>query len=257
MMKTLSILGTALALAVVTSALAQDDDAAAARKARQASRKAAADARHANRPATAAPAQRPVATAPAVRPARITQPSTTVTQLQRRDRNREDVTATREGRVRPDRGTFAPTTNSETTVTRTQTAQRPTNAYRTFAEATRNYHRSHHDRRWYRSRFNTFVLFGGGYYYQDRGYWYPAWGYDPYYSNYTYDQPIYAYDGLPPGQVVASAQRELQRRGYYRSSVDGVMGPMTRAAIANFQRDAGLPITSAIDRQTLASLGLA
>jgi len=38
--------------------------------------------------------------------------------------------------------------------------------------------------------------------------------------------------------------------------VDGEMGPMTRAAIANYQRDTGLAITSAIDGPTLGSLGL-
>jgi peptidoglycan hydrolase-like protein with peptidoglycan-binding domain len=38
--------------------------------------------------------------------------------------------------------------------------------------------------------------------------------------------------------------------------VDGTMGPATRAAIANYQRDRGLSITSAIDGPTLESLGL-
>ena len=40
---------------------------------------------------------------------------------------------------------------------------------------------THHDRHWWRSHYNTtFVLFGGGYYYWDAGYWYPAYGYNPY-----------------------------------------------------------------------------
>jgi peptidoglycan hydrolase-like protein with peptidoglycan-binding domain len=61
---------------------------------------------------------------------------------------------------------------------------------------------------------------------------------------------------LDPGQVIANVQTELQRLGYYRYAVDGQMGPMTRAAIANYQRDQGLAITSAIDGPTLQSLGL-
>ena len=56
--------------------------------------------------------------------------------------------------------------------------------------------------------------------------------------------------------MIANVQTELQRLGYYRYAVDGEMGPATRAAIANYQRDTGLAITSAIDEPTLQSLGL-
>lgn len=77
-----------------------------------------------------------------------------------------------------------------------------------------------------------------------------------YYDYYAYDQPIYGYDGLPPDQVVANVQSALQQLGYYSYSVDGTMGPLTRAAIANFQRDHLLPITGDIDPATLGSLGL-
>ena len=84
----------------------------------------------------------------------------------------------------------------------------------------------------------------------------PAYGYDPAYNTYAYDEPIYGYNDLDPAQVIANVQTELQRLGYYRYAVDGWMGPMTRAAIANYQRDNGLAITSAIDGPTLQSLGL-
>ena len=67
---------------------------------------------------------------------------------------------------------------------------------------------------WWRSNYSRFALFGGGYYYWDSGYWYPAYGYDPYFSTYVYDAPIYGYNDLEPGQVIASVQAELQRRGY-------------------------------------------
>lgn len=126
-----------------------------------------------------------------------------------------------------------------------------------YAQALQRHHRDRHDRNWWRSHYTRFVLFGGGYYYWDNYYWYPAYGYDPSYSSYAYDGPIYAYNDMEPGQVISDVQTELQRQGYYRYAVDGQMGPLTRAALANYQRDRGLPITSAIDQGTLQSLGLA
>jgi Putative peptidoglycan binding domain len=126
----------------------------------------------------------------------------------------------------------------------------------TYEQARSRFSRQHHDRSWWRSRYNRIVLFGGGYYYWDNNYWYPAYGYDPYYSTYAYDEPIYGYDNLPPGQVIANVQSALQEQGYYNDAVDGLIGPNTRAAISNFQRDRGLPITAAIDGPTLQALGL-
>lgn len=126
----------------------------------------------------------------------------------------------------------------------------------TFEQARRNFRHDRHDRSWWRSRYNRIVLFGGGYYYWDNNYWYPAYGYDPYYSNYTYDEPIYGYNELAPGQVIANVQSALQEQGYYNDAVDGLIGPNTRAALSNFQRDRGLPITAAIDGPTLQALGL-
>lgn len=66
---------------------------------------------------------------------------------------------------------------------------------------------------------------------------------------------IYGYDGLPPDQVIANVQGALQRLGYFQYAVDGVLGPMRRNALANYQRDHNLAITGAIDQQTLKSLG--
>jgi Putative peptidoglycan binding domain len=125
-----------------------------------------------------------------------------------------------------------------------------------WAQARRRHNHEHHDRNWWRSHFTRFALFGSGYYFWDGGYWYPAYGYDSGYDTYAYNEPIYGYNNLDPGQVISSVQTELQRLGYYRYAVDGQMGPATRAAIANYQRDSGLSITSAIDEPTLDSLGL-
>ena len=70
------------------------------------------------------------------------------------------------------------------------------------------------------------------------------------------DGPIYAYNDLPPDQVIANVQTALQQEGYYQGEVDGLLGPLTRAALADYQRDHGLYTTAAIDEPTLASLGM-
>jgi putative peptidoglycan binding protein len=126
-------------------------------------------------------------------------------------------------------------------------------------EASRRFNwRERHDRSWWRHHHgNTrFVLFGGGYYFWDNNYWYPAYGYDPAYSRYTYDEPIYGYNNYDPGQVISNVQIQLQNEGYYDGEVDGQIGPMTREALARYQADHGLYVTRAIDEPTLEALGL-
>ena len=132
----------------------------------------------------------------------------------------------------------------------------PRNHAWSYDEARRYHRRDRRDRSWWRSNYSRFALFGGGYYYWDRGYWYPAYGYDPAYSRYVYDEPIYGYNQMEPGRVLVNVQRALRRQGYYRGAIDGLIGPQTRAALARFQRDAGLYVTRRIDGPTLAALGL-
>lgn len=128
-----------------------------------------------------------------------------------------------------------------------------------FANARRHVIHQRHDRSWWRNRYrnSTFVLFGGGYYYLDAGYWYPAYGYSPIYNNYSYDEPIYSYNDLPPGQVLENVQIALRDQGYYQGPIDGLIGPETRAALAAYQRDHDLEQTAAVDEPTLVTLGLA
>jgi len=121
--------------------------------------------------------------------------------------------------------------------------------------AFRNYHRQWHDRDWWRNHYDRIIFVSGGWYYWDAGYWFPAWGYDSY-AYYPYDGPIYAYNGLAPDQVIVDVQSQLQRDGYYDGPIDGILGPMTQEAIAAFQADNGLAVTSAIDEPTLATLGI-
>jgi hypothetical protein len=127
-----------------------------------------------------------------------------------------------------------------------------------FAVARGNVVRTPHNRDWWRRHYHTtFVLFGGGYYYWWNNYWYPAYGYDPYYNNYIYSEPIYGYNNLAPGQVLENVQLALRDQGYYSGAIDGLIGPQTRAALAAFQRDHGLIVTAAVDEPTLVTLGLA
>ena len=119
--------------------------------------------------------------------------------------------------------------------------------------------RGYHNRSWWIARYprTRFVFCGGGYYFWNFGYWYPAFGYSPYYNSYLYSEPIYGYNNLAPGQVIENVQLALRDQGYYPGAIDGLIGPQTRAALAAFQRDRGLIITSAVDEPTLVTLGLA
>src|SRR6266404_4063101 len=122
--------------------------------------------------------------------------------------------------------------------------------------AFRNYHAEWHDQGWWQNHYhNNIVFVFGAPYFFNAGYWEPAWGYYPN-AYYAWDGPIYAYNHLPPDQVIANVQAALQEQGYYHGEVDGLIGPLTRAAIADYQRDHGLYETAAIDEPTLESLGM-
>jgi hypothetical protein len=124
-------------------------------------------------------------------------------------------------------------------------------------EVFRSYHPERHDQGWYHSHYNRVELIGGGYYYWNNGYWYPAWGYNPSAEYYAYDGPIYVgHRAEPPDKVIADVQAVLQEMGYYRGDVDGLLGPLTREALTAYQADNGLNATAAIDQPTLDSLGM-
>ncbi len=121
----------------------------------------------------------------------------------------------------------------------------------------RSYHPERHDEGWYHSHYNRVELIGGGYYFWNNGYWFPAWGYSPAAEYYAYDGPIYVGQRAePPDRVIADVQAELQQMGYYQGEVDGLLGPLTRQALADYQADQGLTQTAAIDQPTLDSLGM-
>ena len=121
----------------------------------------------------------------------------------------------------------------------------------------RNYKSEWHDRNWWHNHYHNNITFVfGAPYYWNAGCWFPAWGYSPN-AYYAWDGPIYGYNRMPPDQITANVQSALQQQGYYHGEVDGVIGPLTRGAIADYQRDHGLYTTSTIDQPTLQSLGIA
>jgi Putative peptidoglycan binding domain len=120
----------------------------------------------------------------------------------------------------------------------------------------RNYRSQWHDQGWWRSHNNRIIFFFGAPYYWDNGYAYPAWGYDPG-ANYYYDGPVYASSpDVDLGQEVANVQAALKEQGYYRGEIDGIIGPETRAALAEYQSAQGLEPTGTVDEPTMRMLGM-
>jgi peptidoglycan hydrolase-like protein with peptidoglycan-binding domain len=54
--------------------------------------------------------------------------------------------------------------------------------------------------------------------------------------------------------AVRHIQTALQSKGFYNGPIDGIVGPRTRTALANYQQSQGLPRTAVLDQQTLQSL---
>ena len=105
--------------------------------------------------------------------------------------------------------------------------------------------------------------------------WYPRSRYYYYYDYPVYSPPVYyvpseppVYEAqpvprvrheTPPPQViakVAQVQENLRKAGYYKGTVDGLMGPATKSAIRSYQVEKGLPVTGLIDKELLLDLGL-
>ena len=71
--------------------------------------------------------------------------------------------------------------------------------------------------------------------------------------------PAYPSAVSPPGQnvsrnLVKEAQRTLKSDGFYHGKIDGMVGPKTRRAIAEFQRRNHLSQTARLDSNTLTRL---
>jgi hypothetical protein len=79
--------------------------------------------------------------------------------------------------------------------------------------------------------------------------WFIIGPYPYYYGNYG---PGY-YNG---GSLSAEVQSALEQQGYYQGPIDGVVGPGTQAAIANYQQNNGLRVTGTITAGLLRDLGV-
>jgi hypothetical protein len=104
--------------------------------------------------------------------------------------------------------------------------------------------------------FPDFRFFGYPYgWYPKRRHRYPY----PYYYGSPYDDSYYDfepnYGDRYRSDLAVLVQTELARRGYYRGLINGVIGPVSRTAIREFQAAEGLPITGRIDESLLRALG--
>jgi hypothetical protein len=116
-------------------------------------------------------------------------------------------------------------------------------------------------------------FFGPGFAYYGYPWWgwgYPWWGWGYYgggyygVGDYGYGGGDYGYDSssdapsnsgnAPQFNTTRAVQAALAWRGFYSGRIDGVMGPETRSAIRDFQRQQGLPVTGQIDSETTNAL---
>jgi len=61
----------------------------------------------------------------------------------------------------------------------------------------------------------------------------------------------------PSDPEVHAAQEALAGLGYYRGPIDGIIGPKTRAAVAKYQTDSGLPPDGKVSRDLVAQVARA
>jgi peptidoglycan hydrolase-like protein with peptidoglycan-binding domain len=62
--------------------------------------------------------------------------------------------------------------------------------------------------------------------------------------------------GATKDQHVMAAQQALKDKGHDPGTIDGKMGPRTRAAVSDYQKAEGLTVTGRLDDGTRARLGM-
>ena len=132
-----------------------------------------------------------------------------------------------------------------------------------------NWHRDW-DRRHVHFDHNRFFVFVDGFWCGLDADFFP-WDYFPYYAYdyypYDYYYPGDSADGGPYYQeaysyttmrdpTVDAVQGKLARLGYYKGSIDGTYGRLTRDAVAKYQIARKLDVSGTLSVQTLHSLGL-
>ena len=81
----------------------------------------------------------------------------------------------------------------------------------------------------------------------------------PSYGDETwYDEPPQPIGAAPSLRTIytVTVQQELAHRGYHVGAADGVLGRRTRAAIRDYQRDHGLPVTGEVSLELVNHLRL-
>ena len=121
------------------------------------------------------------------------------------------------------------------------------------------------DRRHAHFDHGRFFVFNNGFWFGlDDGFF--PWDYLPYYADDYYPYDYYA-DSLPynnnaynidpaDSATIQAVQRQLLSLGYYNGSIDGVFGPSTRDAVANYQIANHLNVTGSLSPDTIQSLGV-
>src|SRR5438132_3710985 len=200
------------------------------------------------------------------RPGRSVTPSRGATTASNRPQNRFSSTRNEVGQrpaVASNRAAIASASRSSGTA-----AQRGLNG-RTDHIAERhdaNWHRDW-DRRHAHFFHNRFFVFDDGFWFGLDAGFYP-WDYLPYYADDYYPYDYYAdgqpYDNTEPynngvpvaDPTVQATQTQLAQLGYYNGPIDGIFGPTTRDAVANYQIANQLNVTGSLSPDTMQSLGL-
>lgn len=81
----------------------------------------------------------------------------------------------------------------------------------------------------------------------------PCSPYTPNYNNTNYNN---TYSVGSRGDTVRLIQQVLKDRGFLYGNVDGIFGPITRAALINYQQYNGLSATGIAESTTLAKMGI-
>jgi hypothetical protein len=143
------------------------------------------------------------------------------------------------------RGARTANTNTNTSRTQTATARTGANGGGQYTRANNyggRWTAGNNHPGWNQGQVNNwdghqYRWFDGGWLMVDGGFW-----------------PVPGYQG--GGSLMASAQQQLATDGYYNGPIDGIAGPGTRQAIANYQNANSLPVTGHLNIPTQQSLGL-
>ena len=115
--------------------------------------------------------------------------------------------------------------------------------------------REQHDQLWWRERFPTIALAGGGIT-TATVFTGIRLGVRPGPRHHVFYGPIAAIGDLAPDEVVARVQTKLELAGYYSGPINALLEKPTRMALSRFQAEHHLNVSAAVDVSTLIALGL-